>query len=77
MEKQNIEVVRAICAILDELAPRQPRKPSEASAKQGHSRDLSFVTGLCEALREAEWRRRKAGIQASLDQIPAGVYPGL
>ncbi len=62
-ERSNIEVVRAICAILDRLRPAADGKPHEAliefvADRPGH--DLRYAIDADRARRELGWRAEEA-----------------
>lgn len=58
-EKQNIEVVRSVCALLDELLPESPSAPhfnliTHVSDRPGH--DLRYAIDASKIQRELGWR---------------------
>lgn len=58
-EKQNIEVVKTICALLDELRPRQDGKPYAAQivfVKDRPGHDLRYAIDADKIARELGWK---------------------
>jgi dTDP-glucose 4,6-dehydratase len=58
-EKANIDVVKAICSILDELAPRSDSKPYEeqiAYVKDRPGHDRRYAIDASKLERELGWR---------------------
>jgi dTDP-glucose 4,6-dehydratase len=58
-ERTNLEVVRAICAVLDELRPASPHRPHErlitfVTDRPGH--DLRYAIDASKVRRELGWQ---------------------
>jgi dTDP-glucose 4,6-dehydratase len=91
-EKKNIDVVRAICELIDELAPNKLGKPREAlityvTDRPGH--DLRYAIDATKIERELGWRPKEtfeSGLsktvswyldnQAWWERVRSGVYRG-
>jgi dTDP-glucose 4,6-dehydratase len=71
-EKTNIEVVRAVCAILDELRPRPQGRHEErivfVQDRPGH--DLRYAIDAGKIRRELDWKPRE-GFESGLKKTVA------
>lgn len=91
-EKTNIDVVRAVCAILDDLRPESPHRPHAGlirfvTDRPGH--DARYAIDAAKITRDLAWRPRESfasGLRKTVDwycrnepwwqRIRSGVYRG-
>ncbi|MBO6667237.1 dTDP-glucose 4,6-dehydratase [Parvibaculum sp.] len=91
-ERKNIDVVRTVCAILDELAPDSPHRPHSGlitfvTDRPGH--DARYAIDASKIERELGWRPRESfesGIRKTVEwyldnrswweRVRAGAYRG-
>ncbi|MGP1395580.1 MAG: dTDP-glucose 4,6-dehydratase [Inquilinaceae bacterium] len=91
-EKTNIDVVRAVCAILDDLRPTSPHRPHAGlirfvTDRPGH--DARYAIDAAKITRDLGWRPREnfaTGLRKTVDwycnnepwwqRIRSGVYRG-
>ncbi|CAK0751546.1 dTDP-glucose 4,6-dehydratase 2 [Gammaproteobacteria bacterium] len=91
-ERANLDVVRALCALLDEIVPDSPHRPHEhlitfVSDRPGH--DLRYAINADKIERELGWRPREnfeTGLRATVrwyldhqawtERVMSGAYRG-
>jgi dTDP-glucose 4,6-dehydratase len=90
-ERRNVDVVRAICALVDELAPdaRGPRERLIRFVADRPGHDLRYAIDSTKVEREIGWRPRatfEAGLRATVEwylanqrwceRVQSGAYRG-